>query len=360
MPVVTKLDKLTAMAKEKSSERRRALLREITDLFFESTPDADSDASHQFDDVLSTLAQQAAVEAREELSERFADADHAPRGLIMQLAQDAIEVAAPILSRSSALSDDDLLSLAEEAGQGHLKAISQRPEVSESLSEAIVRRGDDDTVATLVGNEGAKLSRDTFETVTRRAETSPALHAPLAEREDTPVDLLNDLMHVVGNHVRDSIIKRFDSVDPRTLDQAIKASQARLAQRMADDKDLEEARRFISAMAVRRKLDGALLVKLLREKERMKFCVGFAELTGVDITAARQAIEQESVDPLALICKAAGLEKALFVTFAVLRASAQHAAFKDAQALGDLYDGLSISDAERAIRFWKMRKDVAA
>lgn len=360
MAVVSRLNNLVELAKEKSSERRRALLREVTDLFFEETPERGSATTDKFDEVLTSLAEQTAQDARRELSERFADAPEAPRGLVLKLAQDAIEVAAPMLARSKALNQDDLLSIAETGGQGHLKAMSARDDVSERLSDTIVRRGDDETVAELIRNDNARLSRQTFETVTERAERSPVLQGPLVEREDTPNDLLADLMLTVGNSLRERIVERFDSVDPALLEEAMEASRARLAQRIAEDREIAEARKFVNSMAVRKQLTGNLLAKLLRERQFARFYVAFAEMAGVDIVTARRAIEQESIDPLALICRAAGFEKALFVTLAILRHTADEDAFKDARELGQIYDRISAEDAARAMRFWRMRKSIAA
>ena len=360
MAVISKLNNLVDLAREKSSERRRTLLREVTDLFFEEPPARDSTVSQKFDDLLSSLATQTAKEARQELAERFADSPLAPSGLVLQLAQDAIEVAAPSLSRSSVLSEDDLVSIAEKGEQSHLRAISRRTEVSERVSGKIVERGDDDTVASLIGNDGAKLSRETFETVVERAETSATLQAPVVNRQDTPNDLLADMMMTVGNHLRDRILAKFESVDPELVEQAMAVSRARLAQRLAEDQAVAEAQKFVSAMAVRKKLDGSLLARLLREREYVRFNVAFAELTGVDYATAKRAIEQDCIDPLALVCKAAGFEKALFVTLAVLRGTANAEAFRDAKELGQLYDAITKADADRAMRFWRMRRDMAA
>jgi len=360
MAVTSKLHKLTELAKEKSSERRRALLREVTDLFFDAPPKTGGGEMRQFDAVLQALASQTAQDAREELSRRFADAPMAPKGLIMQLARDAIEVAGPILSKSGVLSEDDLVTIVHERGQEHMRAIASRDQVSERVSHAIVERGDDATVAGLVENPGAKLSRQTFETVTRRAEDSEVLQGPLVDRADTPADLLNDLMMVVETTLREKIMERFDRLEPGVLEAALAASHQRLEARLAEDRDIAEARKFIQARKVRKELDGALLVRLLREKKKVHFCVGFAELTGVDYNAARRALEHESPDGLALVCKAASIEKALFVTIAVLREGAAGDAFNDAREIGKVYDALSLEDAERALRFWKMRTSAAA
>ena len=113
-------------------------------------------------------------------------------------------------------------------------------------------------------------------------------------------------------------------------------------------------------MAMRKKLDGTLLASLLRQGDHVKCHVAFAEMSGVDYIAAKRALEQESIDPLALICKSAGFEKALFVTLAVLRHNKGEDAFRDARELGRLYDTISDDDAARAIRFWRMRRDMAA
>lgn len=362
MAVASKLHNLVDLAKEKSSERRRDLMREVTDLFFESVPETGTREHAEFDTVLSRLAAQTAQEAREELSRRFADAPLAPKGLVMQLARDAIEVAAPILRQSHALSEGDLTRLAEELGQTHLQAISTRESVPESVSAAIVRRGDDDTVAQLISNDGARLSRQTYEEVTERAENSAVLAAPLIQREETPVDLLQDLVAVVESHLREEIQKRFEAVDPALLEEAMQASHERLAARMAADADIEAAQRYIASMKVRRQFDGALLAKLMREKEFTKLAAGLAEMSEVDYRSARQAIDHDSVDPLCLICKAGGLDRSLFVTLAVLRnagRSSSHDALRDAKEYGRIYDSITDRDAQRALRFMMLRRNAA-
>ena len=51
---------------------------------------------------------------------------------------------------------------------------------------------------------------------------------------------------------------------------------------------------------------------------------------------------------------------AVFVTLAVLRKNFNQSALSDAKELGDLYEAIEPDDAARAMRFWRMRRDVAA
>lgn len=360
MSSATNLSKLTELAQEKSSERRRTLLREVTDMFFESPPEEGSGLQTQFDAVLTTIATQTAEDARMELAKRMADADNAPVGLVMQLARDAISVAGPILERSNVFSEEDLVRLVHETGQDHMRAISKRNDVTEQVSSAIVERGDDTTVATLISNDNAQLSRETYEEVSRRAEVCVELQKPFVNRAETPPDLLKDLMMVVESSLRDTISKKFDKLDPGVLEAALAASHHRLESRIAQDKEIAEARKFISIKSVRKELDGSLLATLLRESKKIHFCVGFAEMAGIDYLAAQRAIDHESMDGLALVCKAAGFDKSLFVTLAVLRENEVGEAFAKASEYGQAYDDLDQTTADRVIRFWRMRQKAAA
>src|SRR5579862_8303945 len=109
---MSKLNDLIALAQEPSSEKRRVLLRELTDLFF-SNPEHRAGEMALFDDVLTQLAGEMEAAVRAELADRVAPVAEAPLKLVHSLAADqAIGVARPILERSHALTDDDLLAVA--------------------------------------------------------------------------------------------------------------------------------------------------------------------------------------------------------------------------------------------------------
>ena len=202
---LSRLPDLIALADEDSSEKRRALLRELTAHFVGGaarTPAADS----LYDAVLVKLADDMESAVRAELSARFANAADAPRTLIRRLANDEAEVAGAVLSASPILTDEDLLGVVRKHGQDHLRAVSARPSVSEAVSEVIVERGDDETLGTLLRNDGARLSRRASEAAVERAKVNPALHEATVSRTSLPPDLLNDMYFVVEARLRTRIL----------------------------------------------------------------------------------------------------------------------------------------------------------
>jgi len=334
-PQVSKLQDLIDLAKEPSSQKRRVLLREITDLFFVN-PDHQAGEMLLFDVVLNQLAGDMEEAVRVELAQRMAAADPGPSRLLRGLAADpVIDVARPILEASSVLTDEDLVAVAERQGQEHLKAISRRAKVSETVSEVIVARADDDTLGVLLGNDGAALSRRAHETAVDRAGSNPALHAAVVNRRELPIDLLNEMYFMVEAKLRTKILERNATLDPTALDAALEAGRNRVATQ-----------------------DGALPADYAEAEADVR-SVALAELAGIDFHTARVILERRELDALAIVCRAADFERSLFLTFAVLVLDRDSDAMGRAKEYGDLYAELSRESAQRTLRFWKMRRQTA-
>jgi len=354
---LTKLAQLISLAEEPSSAKRRELLREVTDLFFATSEHQSARELELFDDVMLDLSREMEAEVRAALSERIADAAHAPAGLVRSLANDEIAVAAPVLSRSSVLTDTDLLEVVNKRGQDYLRAVSRRVDLPETVSDVIVERGDDTTLGVLLQNETAVLSRRSAETVVDRASVNPDLHAAVVNRHNLPVDLLNEMYFVVEAKLRETITARNASISPTELTAALELSRKRIATRDgALPPDLAEAERYVSALVSKKQINPSVLVSFLRFGERTRFLVALAQLADIDFNTARIIVDRKEVDALAVVCRAANFDRALFLTFTLLILD-DDMAMGRAQEYGALYNQLTIETAQRTLRFWRIRRD---
>lgn len=360
----TKLQHLLDLAREPSSDRRRELLREVTDLFFVAADPGQPAELALFDDVLTQLSGEMEEAVRAELADRMADADAPPRALIRRLAADVISVSEPVLTRSPALTDADLVAVAQSSGQDHLRAISRRAEVSETVSDAIVQRGDDQTLGLLLSNQRARFSRAGHEAAVDRAAVNPSLHQAVVDRQSLPVDLLNEMYFVVEARLRDRILEKNAELDPAELDAALAVGRKRVAARDgALPPDYAVAEAAIAALKAKGGIGPTTLAALLRNGERTKFLVALSEMAEIDFHTARRILERRDLDALAIVCKAADFDRPLFLTFAVLVLGREDNAMGRAREYGELYASLPRDAACRTIRFWRMRRqtgDVAA
>jgi uncharacterized protein (DUF2336 family) len=360
----TKLHDLITLAREPSSERRRELLREVTDLFFVAGDGRQPSELALFDDVLTQLAGEMEEAVRAELAERMADVAQPPRLLIKRFAADTVSVAEPVLTRSPALSDEDLLEVARTRDQDHLRAISRRFRVPEAVSDAIVERGDDHTLGVLLRNENAELSRAAHEAAVDRAQTNPSLHEAVVDRHSLPPDLLNEMYFVVEARLRDRILEKNAAIDPEALDAALEAGRKRVAARDgALPADYAVAEAAVRALKAKGGLGAPTIAGFLRNGETTKFLVALSEMADVDFHTARRILERRELDALAIVCKAADFDRSLFLTFAVLVLDRDTDAMGRAREYGQLYADLPRDSACRTVRFWRMRRqtgDVAA
>lgn len=357
--IQSRFAKLVDLARTSDSERRRSLLREVTDLFIETSGHRTANESALFDDVLQLVAKQVQESVLVELSEMFADTEDAPVGLMHDLANHAFEIAGPVLKRSPVLDEKTLLGVVNNKSQAHIKAVAQRPDVSEALSDAIVRVGDDYAVDALMRNDGARISRSSMENAVDRARRSAVLHEAVVKRHDLPLDLLNEMYFVVETRLRDQIMQRNASVDPATLDAALSKARTRVRQSAGEaSAETKNAMAFIQSKKANGELNARLLVSLYREAKRMHFLLGLAELTNVDQDTVQGLLDRRDIDGLAMICRAANIERPLFVTLAVLAGGGDEAMSR-AEEFGRMYNNVPVEAAQRAVRFFKVRKAAA-
>ena len=361
-PVETgsRLPDLLLLAQEPSSEKRRVLLRELTEHFFgASTRSAAEDSL--YDTVLTSLTAEMETAVRAELSARFARSPEAPRGLISRLANDEAEVARAVLRASSVLTDDDLLGIVRSKGQDHLRAVSERTTVSEAVSDVIVARGDDETLGTLLRNDGARLSRAASESAVERAKANPALHEATVQRQSLPADLLNEMYFVVEARLRQQILEQNAAMDPVLLESALAAGRDRVAtEHGALPADYSECLAYVNELKAAAQLTPTMLARFLRSGSRTSFLIALAQLADVDFHTASQIVEKKELDALAVICKAADLDRSLFLTFAVVIIGGEDNAMGKASGYAKLYAELQRDAAMRTLRFWRMRRTTAA
>jgi uncharacterized protein (DUF2336 family) len=359
MQVGERYSKLLELAHENSSDKRRELLNDVTDLFFESNDQRSDLESNMFGELMAKVAYELDVEVRKELTARFTDGS-APRKLAVALANDAeISVAAPILRSSRSLTQADLIAVVENQGNAHRLWVTKRTDVTEALSAALVTHGDDKVVASLIKNESAQVSDDTFDQIVDRAATNLDLQLPLVARKAIPAEHLNKLFLSVNSSLRARILERNSQLSEDELNAAMERAKLRVSMMNgALPVDYEAVCESVRLAKNINALVPSVLPTLWREKKTTQFIVTFCELTGLDYHQSTNLFERKDLDAIAMICRAAGFDRALYVTLAVLLLGEQ--GMGQAKILGDIYHDVPVEAAQRALRFMKLRAGALA
>lgn len=160
------------------------LLDKIADLYFITAGRQSVSERAAFGGLMVRLAKAVDPIVRARLAERFAFADTAPINLLRKLSRDEISVARPILQYSSCLPEGDLVSIACEARQEHLLAAAHRYDLTASVTDMLVRRGEKHVHQAILHNVSAELSAESVDTLKQAGEDDEIVQRVLRMRGD--------------------------------------------------------------------------------------------------------------------------------------------------------------------------------
>lgn len=324
------------------ADRRREMLRRITDLFVLSAPQLGDSHTDVFGEVISRLATDADSPARQELSERIAPIPNAPHNVVVGLAMDLeTTVARPVLTTSTVLSDDDLVRVAEERGQGHMLAIAERATISERVSDTLVTRGESPVLRVVASNAGARFSDHGFSRLAEHATSDTVLATTLQSRADLPAN------------IADAIAGRDAAMPDPALRQA--QEQARAA-----EEAMKRAIRDVDVLVTSgTPCDEALMLDLAGKAKHEHVLAAFGRICDLRPEIVIRLPGASGIDCIMINGRAAGMSwRAVHTALIAGRRGAELAPRELAQQESD-YRRLSTTTSRRIVRFWKTR-EVAA
>ncbi|HUB46553.1 MAG TPA: DUF2336 domain-containing protein [Acetobacteraceae bacterium] len=196
-----------------SDERVRMLLaRRLAGLLPGLTGPDQARLQRQTYEVLATLIADTAVRVRAVIADVLKDMPHAPRGLVLQLAQDqAVMVAAPIIHFSPLLTIEDLIWLITAAqSPGTVVAVAGRPGIDTRVSDAIAASADNAAIRALLSNRTAQIREATLDALIAQAKEHPDWHEPLVHRPGLSPRAARALAEIVAANLVEVLVARAD------------------------------------------------------------------------------------------------------------------------------------------------------
>jgi hypothetical protein len=116
--------------------KRERLFRAAVSAFCSLTRPSRRDIS-QLEDLTLPLFDGVSPESRRYVAAALSECRYPPPNLVKRLCDEPLEVAAPLLIRSTALADIDLLALIGRHGAGHARAIGRRPRLNPTIADLV-------------------------------------------------------------------------------------------------------------------------------------------------------------------------------------------------------------------------------
>jgi len=351
-------DRLYKLAEQKTRSGRRDLAETIADLFY-GGPSALSERERTLIfDILRRVIHDAELAVRRKLSSQIAEFDDAPNDLVVALANDDIEIAYPILTRSRVLEDEQLIEVVRSRAQEHQFAIALRENVSQGVSDALVETGNETVIVALLQNATAEISRATLEYLVEQSRRVDAYQEPILRREDLPVDLAKRMYRWVSDALRQHILENFD-ISEEDVDQLLEGVDDDEIERR-EAKRNDAALRLVEALSNGAPVSSDMLIDALAEGEVRLFIGVLRQRTGLrEVMLMRLLMEPEG-DGLALVCKVAGFDRSAVERLFEVTSGAGgliRRTEEDIENAIRLYTRAPLDAAEEVIEHWKRSSD---
>jgi hypothetical protein len=329
------------------------ILRRVTDLFLVNAGHYSADQLELYDGILKVLIAAVEVSARTELAQRLAPVDGAPPDTIRTLAlDDAIEVAEPVLSQSSALDDETLTQCITIKGQEHLLAIATRNKLSETVSDQLVTKGNIEVLRTLASNPGAAISDLGFGILVKKSTDDDWLSERVARRIDIPEHHLRELISKASEIVRQRLIADIPELTETIKDILPDSASAAGHRTPGLSKDYRTAELVIKS----RPLNEAAVNEFAKAKKLEEVIVSISKLSGLSAIEIERLFMNTWSSPVAVILKAIGFHLTTVDAIYRSRLSSGEVIRDDLVQVKAEFIALRRPTAERIMRFYCARK----
>ena len=332
-------------------EYRRALvLQEVTNRFLNEEGEAIGKLDH-LDDVLVCLMRAATVDDLAYVSNTLVrSALKLPKTIQRLACHRDQSVAVPILRHSNFVSEEDLAEVAETRELEHLLAVASRADLSEYLTTTLIMRGQSAVHTAIAANPSARLSEAAFSVLLKIAERDAELAALLGGRSDIPNGQIRKFLAMVEEKPKAAFL-RSAPVSVRALAEKDRPKIA------IPDRDYSSAQKEIAELRRTGKLNDSTINRFAVSQQIDKLIVALSLASDASVKSIERAFADDSeVDRLVMICKASRIRWATTVSILNNRESCTPPLAGELKALSELFDSLSLSEAQRTIRFGSTAK----
>jgi uncharacterized protein (DUF2336 family) len=301
------IDELDVVLKD-SAERRVRTLQRLSELLLSSAERLSPSQIGVFDDVLVRLLDCVGTSTLAELSLALSDFAGPPEQTVRRLAshQDP-SVAAPLLCKSPILVDGELVAIAKNRSQQHLAAVSSRPNLTEPLTDVILKLAGREASRALAKNPSARFSGRGLSVLLAAAKRDDTIAESLGLRPDLPAATLRGLLSGASDTVRARLLKAAPPELREKIKEELDSIDLQAKPQARDPMDVSEAHAAIATLSRCGKLNDSTVNRFAIRREYANVVAALSMLSGATVKTIAPLMDEIGGEGLMIACRASRL-----------------------------------------------------
>ena len=210
------------------------------------------------------------------------------------------------------LTDEDLIDLVRVGSSIKQEAIASRPNLTETVSDALITHAEEPAVVVLMGNNTATIAEDTFHRAVTRFAQSDNVKEAMVKRETLPITVAERMVTMVSKALQNHLVKAHD-LAPETAANIVLRSREHAIIRLSLGASDDELRLMIAQMHRNGRLTPSLILRALCTGDIAFFEAAMAAKSEVPLENAQILIHDPSRRGLAALYRKAAMPETLFV-----------------------------------------------
>lgn len=264
--------------------------------------------------AMTMLLEDPSPKVRIALADGIAASPRAPRGLILALAADQIEVAGRVAALSPVLTESDLVDLVASGRTALQQVIAHRRPLGVAVCAAIAEVGADTAVIDMLDNPAARIARISLKRIAERLGDHPEIRAQLCDRADLPCETRQFLVEKVGAALAGFGLVR-SAIGAERLHKVTEEACRMATLRLTGSVALEEMPALVEHLRMSGRLTPAFLMHALCAGNVDFFAAAIVSLSGMSDTRVRGILVDGREPAMKALYRATGLDGTIVPLF---------------------------------------------
>ncbi len=251
---------------------------------------------------------------RRALADALAASPSAPPAIVLALAADQPQIAAPVLALSPLFVDADLVDAVATGGGAVQAAIASRAALPRSVAAALAEVGTAESCLVLLENRDADIAPFSVDRIVERHGHLAAIREPLLAREDIPVATRLTLVAKLSETLAGFVAAR-EWLDVDHARRIAREACEKATVTLAADTPTTQVRALIRHLRVSGQLNAGLILRALLSGNVVLFEEALAELTDMPVARVSGLVHDRGNAGLRALFDQAGLPPSTYPAF---------------------------------------------
>lgn len=248
------------------------------------------------EDIFRLMVHDVEIKVRAVLSESLKKARNIPQDIIESIINDHDSVAVPFIKYYQDFSREDLLQILEFQSINKQKAVAERENLTEDISQYIVEKCPEDVVNTLIQNPTANIKEQSYFSIINKYHDSNTIKESLISRPELPVTVIEKIVNYLSQELKRRLIITIQPPDrhcqrPHWTGQ--RKTTLRISEEYSSDKQIEE---LVHQLYSNNRLTPSLVVRSICLGDLTFFEYALVYLSNTPITEVRKILFNTSLD----------------------------------------------------------------